>query len=65
MKRLMGRVADERTLDWVRLRHHGVHPETIAKRYGVSESFVRERTNSVKSADMDYDKTRKTRSKYW
>lgn len=44
------RALDDRTLTWVQMRHVGVSPSEIARKYGVGISTVTMTTNRVRAA---------------
>lgn len=48
---IRGRAADERLLEWLRLRRAGVSLRRIAARFGVADSAVAKCTREVREAD--------------
>lgn len=48
---IRGRAADERLVEWLRLRREGVSLRRIAARFGVADSAVAAATKDVREAD--------------
>lgn len=48
------RAADERLLEWLRLRVDGVPMDDIGAAHGFSRSRVWQATNNVRKADIDH-----------
>ena len=60
-----GRASDDRTLAWVRLRSKGHAVRAIAKAYGATHQTVREFTDNVLRADLEYSGDGDVRRAYW